>query len=83
MLHSLREDLATSHVFDLQRQAFPVLDLLPVNGLEAGLLELAVTSPDNLAARVHGHGRLLAANLHQNGSLVIAQGDVVRTTENP
>ncbi len=81
MLNCLREDLAAAHVLDIEREALAVLDLLLVDGLEAGLLQLAVPRPDDLAARVHGHGRLLPAHLDENGALVVAQGNVVRAPQ--
>ena len=83
VLNRLWEDLATAHILDLQRQPLPILDLLLVDGFEAGLLQLAVPGPDDLATGIHGHCRFFSAHLDENGALVIAQGNIVRSPQNP
>jgi len=63
VLDGLGVDLTAAHVLDGQRQPLPVLDLRVPHGLQVGLLHLAVLGPDDLAAGVHGHGRLLSTQL--------------------
>ena len=82
VLNSLREDLATAHIFNLQRQPLSVLDLLFVNGFKAGLLQLAVSGPDDLATGIHGHCRFFPSDLDENGALVVAQSNIVGATQN-
>ena len=49
MLDGLRIDLAAAHVLDAERKALPVLDAIRVgDGLQVGLLHLAVLGPDDL-----------------------------------
>jgi len=76
--HGLRVDVAGAHVLDVERQPLAVLErLVRAQRPQVGLLHLGVLGPDDLAAAVHGHGRLLAAQLDQDGALVVADGDVV------
>ena len=82
MLDRLWEHLAAAHVLDLKGQPFPVPNLVLLEGLKAGLLELAVPRPDDLSAGIHGHGGLLPAQLDHDGALVVAKSHVVGAAEN-
>ena len=82
VLEGLRVHVRGPEVLDRQGNPLPVVKLrVRGQGLEVHGLDLVVLGHDDLATGIHGCEGLLPADLDQNGSLVVTDGQQVRALE--
>mmetsp|Transcript_12328 Transcript_12328/g.40502 ORF Transcript_12328/g.40502 Transcript_12328/m.40502 type:complete len:453 (+) Transcript_12328:1401-2759(+) len=82
VLQRLRIQIARPEILRRERQALAVLHLVVRRErLDAHRLNLVVLRPDDLTRRVHRRHRLLATNLEHDGSLVVANRNVIRALD--